>query len=573
MPARHIDCRHDRIRHTPAPNDEHRHARAMRHRLDADPVAQVAWAVSALLWIPQAWFAASLIAGLLQQSSTQDMTTKLALFALLGGVRVGLDHFAQTRLVRDARRSVATLRQDLLNREAGRSPSDDARPDSGALAALLTEKLDMLIPALTRYQPAMMRVRTVPPVILVLALWHSWAVGLVLLVAGPLIPVFQALVGMAAKQASAQQLEEVSTLNTMLLDRLRALPDLRLLGAVGRMTEDFRLRADALRERSMRVLRLAFLSSTVLELFSAIGVAMVAVYVGFLLLGQIDFGYWASPLNATEGIWLLMLAPAFFEPLRELAAAWHDKAAAEAVNDELDVLQAGEFLPLPGGTGRAPALQGPAHIRTRSLGVQLADHRIVFPDLDIPPGARVALTGPSGSGKSTLLACLAALRTPDHGTIEVAGHVLDPATAAAWRARLGWLPQDVHFLNRSLLGNLLLNGRKVDDPTLQSALQKAQADRIVARLPHGLHTRLGETGVGVSGGEARRLLIARLWLSQADVILADEPTADLDRITADAVTDALLDLSASGRTLIVATHDAALADRMDRVVSLDGGVG
>ena len=207
------------------------------------------------------------------------------------------------------------------------------------------------------------------------------------------------------------------------------------------------------------------------------------------------------------------------------------------------------------------------------LGVQLADHRIVFPDLDIPPGARVALTGPSGSGKSTLLACLAALRTPVHGTIEVAGHVLDPATAAAWRARLGWLPQDIHFLNRSLLGNLLLNGRKVDDLTLQAALQKAQADRIVARLPYGLHTRLGETGVGVSGGEARRLLIARLWLSQADVILADEPTADLDRATADAVTDALLDLSASGRTLIVATHDAALADRMDRVVSLARGVG
>jgi len=545
----------------------------MEHRTHANPIAQGAWALSALLWIPQAWFAASLIAGLLHAMTPGDMVKGLAGFALLGVLRAGLDHFAQKRLIRDARRAVAALRQDLLDREAARSPVDEARPDSGALGALLSEKLDMLIPALTRYRPAMARVRSVPLVIFALAVWHSWAVGLILLMAGPLIPVFQALVGMAAKQASARQLEEVSSLNTMLLDRLRALPDLRLLGAVGRMTEDFQHRADALRKRTMAVLRLAFLSSTVLELFSAIGVAMVAVYVGFLLLGQIDFGYWTMPLDATEGIWLLMLAPAFFDPLRELAAAWHDKAAADAVNDELDALCAGDLMPLLGGTAPAPALQGPAHLRTRSLGLRVADHRIEFPDLDIAPGARIALTGPSGSGKSTLLACLAGLRTADHGRIEVAGQTLDAATAAAWRARLGWLPQDVHFLNRSLLGNLLLNGHKTDDASLHAALRKAQADGIVARLPNGLHTRLGETGMGVSGGEARRLLIARLWLSRADVILADEPTADLDRATADAVTDGLLELTASGRTLIVATHDATLAGRMDEVISLDGGMG
>ena len=542
----------------------------MPDRLNATPVAQAAWAISALLWIPQAWFAASLIAGLLDHATTHEITAKLATFVILGGLRIGLDHFAQTRLTRDARHSVARLRQRLLNREAERSPSDTARPEPGALGALLTEKLDILIPAVTRYQPAKMRVRVVPPIILGLALWHSWAVGLVLLLAGPLIPVFQALVGMAAKQASARQLDEVSSLNTLLLDRLRALPDLRLLGAVTRMTEEFHERADALRKQTMAVLRLAFLSSTVLELFSAIGVAMVAVYVGFLLLGQIDFGYWATPLTPTEGIWLLMLAPAFFEPLRELAAAWHDKAAAEAVNDELDALEARGLLPLPGGKAGAPALQGPAHIRTRSCGIKAADHWIKLPDLDIPPGACVALTGASGSGKSSLLACLAALRTPDLGQIEVAGQILDPDTAAAWRARLGWLPQDVHFLSRSLLGNLLLNGRDADTATVQTALRKAQADHIVARLPRGLHTRLGETGVGVSGGEARRLLIARLWLSQADVILADEPTADLDRATADAVIDGLLELTASGRTLIVATHDTVLAERMDQIIPLGG---
>ena len=547
----------------------------MQPRSPSHTLAQVFWALAALLWIPQAWAAATLIAALLDPGQGQGIATRLAAFAGLGLVRVWLEDLAQRRLTRAARQDVAHLRNGLLRRETGRGPTDAGRPDSAAFAALLTDKLDMLIPALTRYRPAMMRVRLVPPVILALALWHSWAVALILVVAGPLIPVFQALVGMAAKQTSARQLEEIATLNTLLLDRLRALPDLRSLGAIGRMVEDFGHRADALRQRTMAVLRLAFLSSTVLELFSALGVAMVAVYVGFLLLGQVDFGYWVTPLTAAEGIWLLMLAPAFFEPLRELAAAWHDKAAADAVTDELDALDERPVLPLPGGSAPAPALAGPAHIRAKGLAVQLPERRLTFPDLDIAPGARVALMGPSGSGKSTLLALLAGLRGPDGGQIEVAGQPLDDRSAAAWRARIGWLPQEVHFLNRSLLGNLTLSqdAGDVDPARVTAALRNARAEAIVARLPRGLHTRLGETGMGVSGGEARRLLIARLWLTEADVILADEPTADLDAETARAVTEGLLALAQDGRSLIVATHDAGLAARMDTILRLPAGSG
>ena len=159
---------------------------------------------------------------------------------------------------------------------------------------------------------------------------------------------------------------------------------------------------------------------------------------------------------------------------------------------------------------------------------------------------------------------MAGLTLPDHGEVRVAGQPLSTANADAWRARLGWMPQAPHFLTGSLRANLTL-GRTGD---LVHALATAAAGDVVGRLPRGLNTRLGETGAGLSGGEARRMTLARAILSVPDLILADEPTADLDSATATLVIDGLLAEAARGATLIIATHDPVLAARMDRVIDL-----
>merc|ERR1711969_322647 len=127
--------------------------------------------------------------------------------------------------------------------------------------------------------------------------------------AGPLIPVFMALVGWAAKEASARQMVEIGDLSDLLVDRLSALADLRLVGAGGPVVSGFAASSEGLRARTMAVLRIAFLSSTVLELFAALGVAMVAVWTGFHLLGVIGWGTWGGALSPAAGIWLLLLAP------------------------------------------------------------------------------------------------------------------------------------------------------------------------------------------------------------------------------------------------------------------------
>ena len=482
----------------------------------------------------------------------------VAIFAAAGLTRAALDARAGALAFEAASAAQAEARVAVLSVEASRSVRTRA---SGEISALLAQKLPLLAPYATRYRPAIWRAAVLPAGLILLVAIFSWAAALVLLVAVPLIPLFQALVGMAAKEASARQMQEIGDLNALLVDRLVAAPDIRLLGAEARAVAGFAARAEGLRERTMAVLRIAFLSSTVLELFAALGVALVAVYVGFSLLGEIRFGAWAAPLTLSEGVFVLLLAPEVFAPLRELAAAWHDKTAADAVAE--DVAQVLDD-PDPGilGQGRAAApLPGPATLSLRGARVDRGAATVALPDLDLRPGEAVALTGPSGAGKtSTLLAC-AGLLPLAGGRIDVAGRPLDGASADAWRARLAWMPQQVRMPDTTLGAFLDPHGTGADPGP---ALAAARAGEVVAALPEGLRTRLGESGAGVSGGEARRLMLARLLMQRPDLALVDEPTADLDDATAGCVIAALRALAAGGTAVLAATHDAAVAAACDR---------
>ena len=290
-------------------------------------------AVTAGLWPLQAACVAWFLAGLLQDVASAPRVALVG-FVALGLLRAWLGAVSEGMLQSAARDRLTQLRTEMTRTETTRTTTGPRR-GAGAIGALASTKLDLLTPYMTRYRPARMRVMLVPPVILALSFWHAWAVGLVLLVAGPLIPVFMALVGWAAKEASARQLAEVGDMNDLLVERLSALPDIRALGAGRRVQDGFAAKAEDLRRRTMAVLAVAFMSSTVLELFSGLGVALVAVFVGFSLLDVVTFGSWGAPLSPAAGIFLLLLAPDFFQPLRDLASAWHDKAAADAVADEL----------------------------------------------------------------------------------------------------------------------------------------------------------------------------------------------------------------------------------------------
>ncbi|MBK5933549.1 ATP-binding cassette subfamily C protein CydD [Rhodovulum imhoffii] len=530
--------------------------------------------VSSLLWLVQAGAVSVSIAQMLEPGAyTGSPALYAVMFIVLGLARAALDSHAGALAFRAADTVLARERAALIARETRRRANDPARPPAARTATLAAEKLAALTPYLTRYAPARRRSTVLPFVILGISAYFSWAVALVLLIAGPLVPVFMALVGIAAKEASERQMREVSDMNVLLLERLSALVDIRLLDAAEHTTAQFRTAADRLRSRTMEVLRIAFLSSTVLELFAALGVAMVAVYVGFSLLGELSFGAWGTPLTVAEGIFLLLLAPDYFQPLRDLAAAWHDKADANAVARELAELEAQPETSFLGTGMPAPALPSGV-LSVRELAHRLPGGTVIhYPDFDLAPGETLAITGASGAGKSSLLRLLAGLEAPEAGEIRLGGSVLTPETADAWRGGLGWMPQAPRFLSGSLRRNLTLAARPGTDHTLDRALTLAAADGVVATLPRGLNTQLGENGMGVSGGEARRLILARAAHAHPQILLADEPTADLDEETAAQVTSGLLQMATQGTAVIVVTHDPALAARMKRQIALHGEAG
>lgn len=547
------------------------HRRPLR-ALARPEIGGVVQGAAALLWLPQAALLAGAVQALADGGGLAAVLWPALGILLFGWLRAACEAWGARRTFGRARARLSDLRAQAAEALAGASPLDRGRVPSGLAASALAEQAEALVPYLVRYQPARWRATVVPLAILAAVASQTWVAALVLLFAAPLIPLFMAIVGWRAKAASEAQMVQMGGMNAFLLDRLRGLATLRALGAVDATAARLADSAQSLRERTMAVLRIAFLSSAVLELFSALGVAMVAVYVGFHLLGTLGFGTWNGPLSLGQGLFVLLLAPAFFEPLRELSAVWHDRAAGEAALEALEGLRR-EALPLPGAhapdvhlVSMQPSNAAPSVIVHDLHFAWPGESRRVFEgrELRVAAGEHIALAGASGAGKTALLSLIAGLVPAQQGEILIGGVPMNDRTAAALRARIGWMGQRPHVFAGPVAANVAL-GRALDAGSVESAMRFAQLEHVAQAHPGAA---LGEGGLGLSGGEAVRLALARIAVHpQADLLLVDEPTAHLDTETARRVADALLAL-ARGRTMIVATHDPALAARLDRVVQL-----
>jgi ATP-binding cassette, subfamily C, bacterial CydD len=537
----------------------------------AERVAPIVLVLASLLWLPQAWLLAMGVGGIVAGEGMANIHWLVLGVVVIGVFRAMLDAFGSRLAFRAARAVLSKKRDKAVAALTRRSPLDMERPASGFAASVLAEQAEAIVPYLSRFRPVRLKATIVPVAIMLCVLPFSWTAAIVLLVSAPLIPIFMALIGWRAKAASEKQLVEMGGMNAFLLDRLRGLGTIRSLDAVDLTAHRLRDNAQSLRLRTMTVLRIAFLSSAVLELFAALGVAMVAVYIGFHLLGQLNFGAWGGRLSLTEGLFILLLAPAFFEPLRELSSVWHDRAAGEAAIEALDGLSDdGVVMP---GADKGATHTIPAHAAVPGVHVEdlTFHHRgndlAVFGqfNLNVLPAEHIAVLGPSGSGKSTLLALIAGLAPHKSGRITIGDIPLTSATAAELRTGIAWVGQKPHIFAGTVADNVALGRPAVGSREIGTALCKAALQDVANA--HG-NAPVGEGGSGLSGGETLRLALARAAANpDAGLILADEPTAHLDTITANEIMDSLLRISA-GKTLIVATHDPVLASRMDRVVLL-----
>ncbi|MEU9839359.1 thiol reductant ABC exporter subunit CydD [Actinomadura sp. NPDC048032] len=454
---------------------------------------------------------------------------------------------------RAAARVKRGLRGELLGRAAG---------DAGGRVTLLTRGLDAVDPFFTGYAPQVVAACAVPVVVLVRLVAADWASALVVVVTVPLVPVFGALVGMRTAALTGRQWGLLHRLGGHFRDVVAGLGTLRAFGRTGHQSVVVRELAGEHRRASVRALRVAFLSSLVLELVCALSVALVAVPVGLRLLG--------GEMVLATGLLVLVLTPEVYLPLRALGQRFH--ASAEGVAAAREVFAVLDAPAVSGGGGRVVAGERAPEIVLEEVTVRYpgaAEAALDRVSLRVGPGERVAVTGPSGAGKSTLLLVLAGLVSPDSGRVLVDGVDLAELEAGAWRARVGWVPQRPHLFAASVADNVRLGDPGAGMERVREAVRAAAAD-FVEDLPEGLATVLGEGGAGLSAGQRQRVTIARAFLSGGPVMLLDEPTARLDLHSERVLVDAAVRLLA-GRTAVLVAHRPALLRAVDRVVRLEGG--
>lgn len=458
----------------------------------------------------------------------------------------------------------SALRQDLLQHYRRLGPVRQGEASSGTLAAEWLDQVEALHGYFAHYLPQMVLSVVVPVLILATVSWLDWLAAVFLLLSAPLIPLFMALVGMGAEKLNQQHMETLGRLSGHFLDRLRGLTTLQLFQRTGAASTDIASVTDEYRRINLKTLRVAFLSSAVLEFFASVAIAVVAIYIGFGLLGYISYGP-AADLTLFSGLFVLLLAPEFYQPLRQLAQHYHDRAAALGAAAQLQQRLAGLA-----GTADGPT---PTGAPNESSMVAVRGARVIFPDgrtgldnvsLTVANGELLAIEGPSGAGKSTLLHLLAGFIQPDHGQVWVAGQ---PAGVEPF----GWLGQTPFIRQDTWAGNLRMVAPKASDAELFAALDRVGLSGLVRQRPQGLETPVREGGIGLSGGQARRLAAARLHLAHYPLILMDEPTAGLDSQSERLLIDAILQLRQQGATIIVASHHPGVLQAADRRLALVGG--
>ncbi|MGY0218737.1 heme ABC transporter permease/ATP-binding protein CydD [Endozoicomonadaceae bacterium StTr2] len=502
-------------------------------------------------------------------------------FALLVLMRAGLIFLRDFTAFKAGAAIRVEVRKQLLERFRELGPVGLRRRSAGAWTTTVLEQVEKLHDFYAHYQPQMKIAVFIPTLIFLAAASQDWIVALVFAVTAPLVPVFMILVGRKAAQASQQNFNALARMGGHFLDRLQGLGTLKLFNQAEAEGVAVSRAADRFRQHTMKVLRLAFLSSAVLEFFTALSIALTAVYLGLSYLGHINFGA-ASEMTLFTGLFLLLLAPEFYQPLRDLGSFYHARAEAIGAGDAiLEVLELSnddqEEAETEARSSYPVQWQGARWVLAKDLtvystntGAKLLDN-ISF---EIYPGQKVAVVGASGAGKTTLVETLLGFHEFG-GLLEFDGRDAERLQPENWRRGLTWIGQNPLLIQGTVRENVTLGRPELDDHAVHSALVWSQAWEFVERLPQGIDTPLQEEGSSLSVGQAQRIALARAMAHKQDeppagLFIMDEPTASLDRYSEARVHQALRKLTRQS-TVFMVTHRFDLLDDVDTILVMDHG--
>uniref|UniRef100_Q0HYG6 ABC transporter related n=1 Tax=Shewanella sp. (strain MR-7) TaxID=60481 RepID=Q0HYG6_SHESR len=455
---------------------------------------------------------------------------------------------------------------------------------AGSWASIVLEQVEDLQDFYARYLPQMTLAGVIPLLILIAVFPINWAAGLILLLTAPLIPLFMILVGMGAADANRKNFNALARLSGHFMDRLKGLSTLKLFYRGDAELKVIENASEEFRSRTMSVLRMAFLSSAVLEFFAAVSIAVLAVYFGFSYLGHLDFGYYGAhaqlgpnaneglPFSLFVGLFILILAPEFYQPLRDMGTHYHAKAQAiGAAQALMTLLEHPEPDSSQEKIGQQTRLDKLTHLSVKDLEVFSTDgSRLLGPiSFELKQGEHLALVGPSGAGKTSLLNALLGF-LPYKGKLLIDGVELASLDLAHWRQQLAWLGQEPQLFHGTVRENVALANPEMTDEQVWQLLEQANIHEFVRSQPLGLATPIGEQSSTLSVGQAQRIALARALGQAAQVFILDEPTASLDSVSEQLVSRTLK-AAMAGKMGIMVTHRVDQLDHMSSILVLDKG--
>jgi ATP-binding cassette subfamily C protein CydD len=497
--------------------------------------------------IAQAFLLALILAALLRQAPAP--LTTIAAFAALALLRATLQFRADQAAFTAGAQGRARLRHTIVTNLLAAGPAILRGRHSAELTSAAIDQIEALDGLFARWVPAATLALAGPALVLLAVLAADPVAAAILAGCGLLVPIGQAAAGIGAAAASRGQFLALARLQSRFLDRVRGIATIVLAGRAEDEAASLALAADELRRRTMRVLRVVFLSSAMLDCAMAAALIALALRYRHLLLGHAG-----AP---TTALFVLLLVPEFFAPLRAFAAAYQDRMHATGAAEAL--------ITLPS----APKPTPKAAIRTvEATGIAISFQNVSFtwdvsrgPALDglsfvLPPGEMLVLSGPSGAGKSTVIELLLGFIRPDSGRILLNGNDIADIVPEALATLTAWIGQKPVLFASTIRDNIRFARPTASDAEIEEAARQAHVTDFANTLPHGLDTPVGEGGHGISGGQAQRVAIARAFLKQAPLLLLDEPTNHLDPATEADILASLRRL-AVGKTVIMASHTAA----------------
>nr|WP_281863872.1 thiol reductant ABC exporter subunit CydD [Planomicrobium okeanokoites] len=435
---------------------------------------------------------------------------------------------------------------------------------SGQKVSLLMDAVDETDGFFSKYIPQLIQSYIIPIMLLGAIFSQNWTTGLIILVTAPFIPVFMAIVGKRTKEKADEKMVQLNRFSGTFLDILQGLTTLRLFGQGEKQKEKIKESSKNFRDSTMDVLRSAFMSSLTLEYISMLSIGIIALEVGLRLVVFDNLTFFSA-------FFIMILVPDFFTMLKDFGSAFHTArgsvSASQMMNEEFSKerkqVEWGD-VELP--DGKVPQLDI-GHL-SFSYGQQF---ELADVSLAIKPYSKIAVIGKSGSGKTTLMNLIAGLLPIDDGDILIDGKPRKEIDESSWFKQLSYISQSPYLFAGTIRENIAIgvNGNP-SAKEIDEAARKAGIHELVESLPEGYHTRVGEGGRGLSGGEKQRIALARAFLKKPTIILFDEPTTGLDLQTERILQQSIAELSRNATVLTVAHRLHTIRDS-DQIVYLDNG--